>query len=230
MSPSFPHESLDQTGRVIDDSLKMWNFQSTLKNTTAIILNKFEGKTGSSSFVSNVRPDNQGINQIMSNQEDEQLMSELTKDLNSRSIEELILINFNAEDYIFEFTQKQRNTNIQLLQEVTTLSETSEKLKAEYDEIKSVIDEYRHQYEEKEKELKEVYGQKQLLDNKFTVEKLIEEMKKYIEENFGKPRQKIINDFLSKKIDFETFKESFKELSQKYHDYSIIKDKMNLYK
>jgi hypothetical protein len=230
VSPAFPHEILDQSGRVIDDSLKMWNFQSTLKNVTTLLLNKLEGKSGSGSSISRQENPQIGINQIISNQEDEQLMSELTKDLNSRSIEELILINFNPDDYIYEFTQKQRNSNIQLLQEVTNLSDTSEKLKAEYEEIKAVIDEYRHQYEEKEKELKEVYSQKQLLDNKFTVEKLIEEMKKYNEENFGKPRQKLINDFLSKKIDFETFKESFKELSQKYHYYSIIKDKMNLYK
>ena len=69
-----------------------------------------------------------------------------------------------------------------------------------------------------------------MLDSKFTVEKLIDEMRKYIDENFQKPRQKIINDFLSKKIDFESFKDSFKELSQKYHYYNIIKDKMNLYK
>lgn len=110
------------------------------------------------------------------------------------------------------------------------MSETAEKLKTEYEEIKSVIDEYRHGYEMKEKELKEVCGQKQILDSKFTVEKLIEEMKKNIDENYQKPRQKLINEFLQKKIDFEKFKEEFKELSQKYHYYSIIKEKMNLYK
>ncbi len=221
---------MDQTGRVLDDCLKMWNFQSTMKNVTAILLNKLEGKPGSTSSVSRQENPQIGINQLISSQEDELLMNELTKDLSSKSIEELILINFNPDDYIYEFTQKQRNSNIQLLQEVSNLSDTSEKLKAEYEEIKAVIDEYRHQYEEKETELKEVYNQKQILDNKFTVEKLIEEMKKYNEENFGKPRQKLINDFLAKKIDFETFKESFKEKSQKYHYYSIIKDKMNLYK
>lgn len=206
----------------------MWNFNSSLKNVAGILLNKFEGR-------GNVKPQFQdqsgGINQIISSsQEDDQIASELTKDLNSRSIEELILINFNPDDYVFEFTQKARNNNLNLLQEVTSLSETAEKLKSQYEDIKNVIDEYRHQYEEKEAELREVYNQKQLLDSKFTVEKLIEEMRKYIDDNFQKPRQKLINEFLSKKIDFETFKENFKELSVKFHYYSIIKDKMNLYK
>jgi len=206
----------------------MWNFQSTLKNVTNIILAKLEGRGGQS----NIRQDGQqGIHQIISsNQEDSVISAELMKDLNNKSLEELILINFNPDEYVYEFTNKQRNSNLTLLQEVNNLAETSEKLKSEYEQVKSVIDDYRHQYEEKEKELRDVYGQKQILDSKFTVEKLIDEMKKNIEENYQKPRQKLINDFLSKKIDFESFKESFKDLSQKYHYYNIIKDKMNLYK
>jgi hypothetical protein len=116
------------------------------------------------------------------------------------------------------------------LQEVTNLSENTEKLKAQYEEIKAVIDNYKFQYEEKEKELKDLYNQKQILDSKFTVEKLIEEMKKNIDENYQKPRQKLINEFLSKKIDFETFKENFKQLSMGFHYYNLIKDKLNLYK
>jgi hypothetical protein len=204
----------------------MWNFSSSLKNVAGILLAKLEGKQ----IISN-KPQYDGINQIISNNQDDDIISaELTKDLNNKSIEELILINFNPDDYVYEFTQKQRNNNLNLLQEVNTLSETAEKLKSQYDEIKNVIDEYRIQYEEKENELRDVYSQKQLLDSKFTVEKLIEEMKKSIDDNYQKPRQKLINEFLSKKIDFETFKENFKDLSMKYHYYSIIKDKMNLYK
>lgn len=154
----------------------------------------------------------------------------MVKDLNNRSIEELLFINFNHEDYVYEFTQKQRSNNLNLLQEVSNLSETCEKLKSQYEDIKTLIDGCRTEYEEKEKELKEVYNQKQVLDSKFTVEKLIEEMKKNIEENYQKPRQKLINEFLNKKIDFDTFKDSFKELSTKYHYYNLIKDKLNLYK
>jgi hypothetical protein len=197
-----------------------------LKNTAAILLAKFEGKQ----YIKQNFPDS-GMNQVIpSSQEDDQITAELMKDLNSKSIEELILINFNQDDYVYEFTQKQRNNNVALLQEVTALSETADKLKSEYEEIKTVINEYRFQYEEKEKELRELYNQKQILDGQFTIEKLIEEMKKNIDENYQKPKQKLINEFLSKKIDFETFKENFKQLSMGYHYYSLIKDKMNLYK
>lgn len=205
--------------------MRLWNINSSLKNTSAILLSKFEGKQNVSKNV----PES-GLNQINSNsQEDDQIAAELMKDLNNKSIEELILINFNQDDYVYEFTQKMRNNNVALLQEVTSLSENAEKLKSEYEEIKTVINEYRFQYEEKEKELRELYNQKQILDGQFTVEKLIEEMKKNIDDNYQKPRQKLINEFLSKKIDFETFKEKFKELSMGYHYYSLIKDKMNLY-
>ncbi len=197
-----------------------------MKSTTAILLAKFEGKQNIKVNV----PDS-GINQIIStSQEDDQIAAELIKDLNNKSIEELILINFNQDDYIFEFTQKLRNSNIDLLQDVSALSQNAEKLKSEYEEIKTVINEYKFQYELKEKELRELFNQKQILDGQFTIEKLIEEMKKNIEENYQKPRQKLINEFLSKKIDFETFKDNFKQLSMGFHYYSLIKDKMNLYK
>jgi hypothetical protein len=113
---------------------------------------------------------------------------------------------------------------------VCELSDTNEKLKAQYEDIKILIDDYRKQYEQKETELKEAYSQKQLIDSNFTVEKLIDELRKNIEENYQKPRQKLINEFLAKKIDLDTFRESFKELSTKYHYYSLIKDKLNIFK
>ena len=55
-------------------------------------------------------------------------------------------------------------------------------------------------------------------------------MRKHIEENFQKPRQKLVNEFNTKQISFEKFKEDFKELSTKYHYHNIIKEKLNLYK
>jgi DNA repair ATPase RecN len=158
------------------------------------------------------------------------ISSEIVKDLNTKSIDELLFIYFNQDDYVYEFTQKIRTNNEKLLQEVSELSENTEKLKSQYEDIKLLVNNFKDQYLEKENELKELYSQKQLIDSNFTVEKLIEEMRKAIEENYQKPRQKLINEFLSKKIDMETFKESFKELSVKYHYYNLIKDKLNLYK
>jgi hypothetical protein len=190
------------------------------------VLNKLEGNI-------NQVQSNQNVNKIFNqnvSQEDDMISQEITKDLNAKSIDELLFIYFNQDDYVYDFTQKIRNNNEKLLQEVSELSENTEKLKSQYEDVKLLVDEFKKQYEEKENELKELYSQKQLIDSNFTVEKLIEEMRKAVEENYQKPRQKLINEFLSKKIDLETFKESFKELSVKYHYYNLIKDKLNLYK
>ena len=79
-------------------------------------------------------------------------------------------------------------------------------LKAEYENVKCEILEFRNKYEESENELHELYNQKQIVEGRFTVEALIEEMRKHIDENYQKPRQKLVSEFNSKQIDFEAFK------------------------
>lgn len=173
---------------------------------------------------------NQNQNQNPFKQEDENITSDLVKDLSNKSIEELIYINFNQEEYINDYTSKLREKNMQLFQEVTEISNETEKLKSEYENVKSEILDYRNKYEESENELHELYNQKQIVEGRFTVDALIDEMTKHIDENFQKPRQKLVSEFNSNKIDFEKFKEEFKDLSTKYHYHSIIKEKLNLYK
>ena len=75
-----------------------------------------------------------------------------------------------------------------------------------------------------------MYQQKQNIESNVTVEKLIQELGNYIQQNFYQPKEQLVKDFLNKKIDFETFKNQFKDLSLKFHYYSIIKDKLNLCK
>jgi chromosome segregation ATPase len=166
----------------------------------------------------------------MNSPDEQKILKDLAEDLNKKSIEELIYINFNPEHYVNEYTKDSRNMNEALLNEVKNLNNQYEAKKSQYENIKNNIEKCKNQYEEKEKELKNLYGQKQNLESQVTVEKLIEEMKNYIEENYQKPRQRVIQDFMTKKIDFETFKEQFKDLTMKYHYYSIIKDKLNLCK
>ena len=166
----------------------------------------------------------------MNSPDEQKILKDLAEDLNKKSIEELIYINFNPEHYVNEYTKDSRNMNEALLNEVKNLNNQYEAKKSQYENIKNNIEKCKNQYEEKEKELKNLYGQKQNLESQVTVENLINELKNYIDENFQKPRQKIIQDFMTKKIDFETFKEQFKDLTMKYHYYSIIKDKLNLCK
>lgn len=157
-------------------------------------------------------------------------MNELAKDLSTRSLEELIYIHFNQDEYMFDFTKKQREKNMQLFQEVTELSNTNENLKNQYENSKTIILENKFICEQSENELREITNQKQLLDGRFTVECLMDEMKKNIDENYQKPRQRLVNEFNSKQIDFDNFKNKFKDLSMKYHYHNIIKEKLNLYK
>lgn len=168
--------------------------------------------------------------QNLNTEDEEKLVEDLENKLRSKSIEELIYINFNPEQFVSEFTQPGRDANEKLLQEVKNLSNVYEQKKVQYEEIKSNIEKCRLQYEQKEMELRNLYNQREKINGLVTVDKLIEEMKKYIDENFQKPRQKLINEFLAKKISFDDFKEQFKTLTTSFHYYSIIKDKLNLCK
>ena len=55
------------------------------------------------------------------NKEDE-VSNDLVKDLNSKTLEELIFIYYNEEDYIFEFTNKLRQGNSNAIQEIDALA------------------------------------------------------------------------------------------------------------
>ena len=96
------------------------------------MLNKLEGNY-------NPVPQNQNVKQIINqnvNQEVDMISSEIVKDLNTKSIDELLFIYFNQDDYVYEFTQKIRTNNEKLLQEVSELSENTEKLKSQYEDVK----------------------------------------------------------------------------------------------
>lgn len=167
---------------------------------------------------------------MIMNNDDKALMKDIADDLNKKSLEELIYINFNPEHYVNEFTSDGRKANENLLNEVKELNRQYEEKKSQYESIKSNIENCKAQYEQKENELKNLYQQKQNIESNVTVEKLIQELGNYIQQNFYQPKEQLVKDFLNKKIDFETFKNQFKDLSLKFHYYSIIKDKLNLCK
>ena len=163
--------------------------------------------------------------------EDQKIVKDLVDDLNKKSIEELIYINYNPEHYVNSFTKKAREANENLLNEIKNLNNQFEEKKFKYNEVKRNIENCKNLYEEKEKQMKNLASQqKNQIESEITVDILINEMKGFIDEKLQKPRQKIIKDFLSKKIDFETFKNRFKDITLKYHFYTIVKDKLNLCK
>ena len=244
--PQFDHPMITKNGDIIDEKLKNWNpVTSNLKKCIAEILSKLENRMPimSNPMLNNPpmnlyndqmknkpQPQNNQVAFTLTEEEEKSLIKDVKSDLEKKSIEELIYINFNPEHYVVQFTQNGRTANERLLEEVKQLSTVYDNKKREYDKIKGNIEQCKMQYEQKENELKDLYTQKQQIDGQFSVDRLINDIARYIEENFQKPKQQIVADFMNKKITLEEFQQKFKELSTNYHYYSIIKDKLNLCK
>ena len=161
---------------------------------------------------------------------DQAILKNLKDDLKSKSIEELIYLNFNTTFYVEKSTQSLREQNEQLIKELNELNKSYQTNKLQYDNIINMLNDYKSQFYAKEQELNNLMQEKRRIDGQVTVEGLQNALNSYIETNYYKPKQKLNNDFLNGKISLNEFTEKFKELNQNYHYYSIVKDKLNLYK
>ena len=155
------------------------------------------------------------------------IINNLKDDLKSKSIEELIYLNFNPSFYIEKSTQGLREQNEKLLFELNELNKTYQTNKLQYDNIKKMLDDYKAQYSTKEQELMRLKSQKEAIDGQITPEGLQNALKSFIDMNYYRPKQQLTNDFLSGKVSLSDFEDKFKNLNQNYHYYSIIKDKLN---
>ena len=164
----------------------------------------------------------------MNMNDDQRIVNQLKEDLSKKSIEELIYLNFNPTGYVEESTKNLRDQNERLLNEVNSLNSDYQSCLSQYGDVKSFVDKYQSEVQEKENELRQLRQQKKAIDSSMTLESLKKELKNHIDSKYGKPRQKLMNDLFSKKIEFDKFLEEFKELSENYHYYSIIRDKLNL--
>ena len=158
---------------------------------------------------------------------EQNIINNLKDDLKSKSIEELIYLNFNPSFYVEKSTQGLREQNEKLLLELNELNKTYQTNKLQYDNIKKMLDDYKAQYSSKEQELMRLKSQKEAIDGQITPEGLQNALKSFIDMNYYKPKQQLTNDFLSGKVSLSDFEDKFKNLNQNYHYYSIIKDKLN---
>ena len=158
---------------------------------------------------------------------DQTIINNLKDDLKSKSIEELIYLNFNPSFYVEKSTQGLREQNEKLLLELNELNKTYQTNKLQYDNIKKMLDDYKAQYSTKEQELMRLKSQKEAIDGQITPEGLQNALKSFIDMNYYKPKQQLTNDFLSGKVSLSDFEDKFKNLNQNYHYYSIVKDKLN---
>ena len=155
------------------------------------------------------------------------IINNLKDDLKSKSIEELIYLNFNPSFYVEKSTQGLREQNEKLLLELNELNKTYQTNKLQYDNIKKMLDDYKAQYSSKEQELMRLKSQKEAIDGQITPEGLQNALKSFIDMNYYRPKQQLTNDFLSGKVSLSDFEDKFKNLNQNYHYYSIVKDKLN---
>ena len=158
---------------------------------------------------------------------DQTIINNLKDDLKSKSIEELIYLNFNPSFYVEKSTQSLREQNEKLLFELNELNKTYQTNKLQYDNIKNMLDDYKTQYSAKEQELMRLKSQKEAIDGQITPEGLQNALKSFIDMNYYRPKQQLTNDFLSGKVSLSDFEDKFKNLNQNYHYYSIVKDKLN---
>ena len=161
---------------------------------------------------------------------DQTIINNVKDDLKSKSVEELIYLNFNPTFYVEKSTQSLREQNEKLLSELNELNKNYQTNKLQYDNIINMLNDYKKQYLLKEQELNDLIQQKKKIDGQVTVDGLQNALKSYIDTNYYKPKQQLTNEFLSGKVNLYEFTEKFKHLNLNYHYYSIVKDKLNLYK
>ena len=161
---------------------------------------------------------------------DQTILKTLKEDLKSNSIEELIYLNCNPTCYVEKSTQNLREQNEKLLSELNELNKSYQTNKVQYDNIINMLNDYKQQYTVKENELNSLLNQKKMIESQVTVDGLQNALKSYIDTKCYKPKQQLTNDFLSGKINLYEFTDQYKTLNQNYHYYSIVKDKLNLYK
>jgi len=155
---------------------------------------------------------------------DQANLKNLKDDLKSKSIEELIYLNFNPTFYVEKSTQSLREQNEKLLSELKELNKNYQTNKLQYDNIISMLNDYKQQYSVKKNELNMLLNEKKQIDGAITVEGLQNAFKSYIDTNCYKPKQQLTNDFLSGKVNLYEFIDQFKKLNQDFHYYSIVKD------
>ncbi len=153
----------------------------------------------------------------------------LANELNTKSIDELVYIFLNQEDFINEFMSKYKEGLKSLRSEVGQLHDQCIEKKRRYDNEMTSIQGSINEFNQYKDELKLVYFEKIKIDNKYTVDSLLDK----ITEDLNKTnveRQKLISDFISKKITFFDMVEVFKEPSIKIHQLTMTKEKLYQYK
>lgn len=200
-----------------DQYLTNWNTSSSLCEATRIILYKLEGSSDSSP-IPNAKakpaatlPNNNEVNNVT---------REFMQTLKGKSIDDLLFVYYNLDHYSFDFLKKERSENERLLNEVNDLYLQLQSRKADFSG-------YQKEIEETEKSIESLHKQKSQYDKLYQKDEIMGKLDKYIEEKLYKPKSQLISDFHNKKIEYDEYKNKFKELALNYYYYTIIREKLN---
>lgn len=161
----------------------------------------------------------------------------IENDLMSKSIEEIIYIYHNQEEYVSEFMEKHKSSINALKNDVDKLysklliyykGECSLK-RQRYEREVQPIEMLLNDLNASKEELRAVQLEKMKYDSKFSIDNLIDKLSQDLK-RLHEERQKVISEFFSKKLNFEEFVQSFKQTGIQIHTLMITKEKLYQYK
>lgn len=176
--------------------------------------------------VTNLYVKNSDQNSSFSKKGESQLLS---NELNGKSIDELVYIYLNQEDFVNEFMSKYKEGLKSLKGEVGKLHDQCLEKKKRYDNEMTNINGSINEFNQYKDELKGVYFEKIKIDTKYTIDSLLEKINEDLNRT-NNERQKIISDFISKKMSFYEMIELFKKPSIKIHELNMTKEKLYQFK
>ena len=137
----------------------------------------------------------------------EQKLELIKKDMNDKTLEELLSINDNVENYVNNYVKQEENEIENLKKEIN---------------VQMNINQLKNTIEQKQKEIQFLLAEKKKLENEYSKDKIICQLNEEIEEKYNKPKHQLINDLANKKINFEQYIERFKFYGMKYNYYKLL--------
>ena len=137
----------------------------------------------------------------------EQKLELIKKDMNDKTLEELLSINDNVENYVNNYVKQEENEIENLKKEIN---------------VQMNINQLKNTIEQKQKEIQFLLAEKKKLENEYSKDKIIYQLNEEIEEKYNKPKHQLINDLAKGKINFEEYIQKFKLYGMKYNYYILL--------
>lgn len=169
---------------------------------------------------------NQPINVQGEQYEMKNIIQRIEDSLKNKTLEDLIFIYYNIEDYIFNFLESYRKDNLKLLEEVNFKFQALQSRQDTQNQIQSQIFSSQKEIEAKERALRGLIEEKNNIQNIFNPSTIISKLKRELKEKYEDPKNRLINDLRDGKINYEEYMGKFKDIAMKYYYYKTIIEKI----